>query len=257
MEQFSFISITQIVRLTRKFYAASMNEGDDLMEHITNMTALAQQLRELNEEISTQKFATVILGSLPNPFENFITSLNARNANQLTWELIKGPLLEEYMKKKERNELPNDALTASTRNWRQRNNNQISNHQFPRYNNNPQLQRYNHQNNSNMNRSHQQSQHRQFAGPTCYGCGGNGHIQRNCNNINRQNNYPHNTTNQSHQFNRNIREESNFACPQTIDSMQRMSIHNEFALIAQTQNDTMQQWFIDSGASKHMTSDVM
>lgn len=44
MEQFSFISITQIVRLTREFYVGSMSEGDDLMEHITNMTVLAQQL---------------------------------------------------------------------------------------------------------------------------------------------------------------------------------------------------------------------
>lgn len=130
--------------------------------------------------------------------------MNARNTNQLTWE---------YIKKKERNELPNDALAASTiTNWRQRYIHQTNNHQFPRYNNNrtnnPQLQRYsnqtsNHQNNSNMNRSHHQSQH---ADPTCYGCGENGHIQRNCMNRLQNNNYPHDTTNQLHQFNRNIRE---------------------------------------------------
>ena len=62
-KQFEFVSVTQIVRLTRKFYAASMHEGDDLMQHLTQMTSLAEQLRELNEEISSKKFATVILGS--------------------------------------------------------------------------------------------------------------------------------------------------------------------------------------------------
>jgi hypothetical protein len=35
------------------------------MKHLTYMTSLAEQLREMKEEISTKKFATVVLGSLP------------------------------------------------------------------------------------------------------------------------------------------------------------------------------------------------
>jgi hypothetical protein len=37
-KQFQFVSITKIVRLNRKFFAATMDEGEDLMEHITKMT---------------------------------------------------------------------------------------------------------------------------------------------------------------------------------------------------------------------------
>ena len=51
---FEFVSVTQIVRLNRKFYAASMKEDDDLMEHITYMTSLAEQLREMKEDISSK-----------------------------------------------------------------------------------------------------------------------------------------------------------------------------------------------------------
>ena len=101
-EHISFISVTQIVRLTRKFYAATMQEGDDMMEHITLMTSLAQQLRELGEVISTQKFATVMLGSLPSSYDTYITSLNARKADDLNWESVKGSLQEEYLKRKEK-----------------------------------------------------------------------------------------------------------------------------------------------------------
>ena len=43
-KQFEFVSVTQIVRLNRKFYAASMKEGADLMQHLTHMTSLAEQL---------------------------------------------------------------------------------------------------------------------------------------------------------------------------------------------------------------------
>ena len=64
-KQFKCVSVAHIFRLNRRFYAATMKEGTDLMEHLTYMISLAEQLRELKEEITAQRFATVILGSLP------------------------------------------------------------------------------------------------------------------------------------------------------------------------------------------------
>ena len=111
-KQFEFVSVTQIVRLNRKFYTATMPEGADLLQHLTYMTSLAEQLREMKEDISPRKFATVVLGSLPESYDNFLTSLNARNAEDLDWENIKELLIEECMKRKEKSEKqnPDDAL---------------------------------------------------------------------------------------------------------------------------------------------------
>ena len=81
-----------------------MKEGADLMQHLTHMTSLAEQLREMNGEISSKKFATVVLGSLPDSYDNFLTSLNARSADDLDWENVKGLLIEEYMKRSVKNE---------------------------------------------------------------------------------------------------------------------------------------------------------
>ena len=52
------------------------------MEHLTYITSLAEQLRELKEEITPQRFATVILGSLPESYDNFISSLNATKMDE-------------------------------------------------------------------------------------------------------------------------------------------------------------------------------
>ena len=60
-----------------------MKEGHDLIEHITYITSLAEQLREMKEDITSKKFATVILGSLPESYDHFMTSLNARNAEEI------------------------------------------------------------------------------------------------------------------------------------------------------------------------------
>ena len=84
------------------------------------MTLLAEQLRELKEEISKKKFATVILGSFPESYENFISNLNARNIDELEWGYIKRSLIEEYTSPKEKDEkqktpTSNNALFTSGR----------------------------------------------------------------------------------------------------------------------------------------------
>lgn len=78
-----------------------MEEGADLLQHITYMTSLAQQLRDLKEDIS-KKFAMTIPGSLPESYDTFLTILNAREADELDWDIVNALLTEEYLKRKEK-----------------------------------------------------------------------------------------------------------------------------------------------------------
>ena len=101
-KHFEIVSISHIVRLTRRYYAAKMGEEEDLLSFITKMISIAQELRELNEEISDKKFAIVILGCLPDSFDNFLTSFNSKPADDLTWDYVKNLLTKEYFKRKDR-----------------------------------------------------------------------------------------------------------------------------------------------------------
>ena len=177
-KQFEFVWVTQIVRI--KFYAASMKKDADLMQHLTHMTSLAEQLREMKEEISSKKFATVVLGSLPESYDNFLSSLNARNADDLDWENVKGLLIEEYMKRKENNEKEESADNALFAN-RGRNFNR-GRHQarggsrgarsghsgrFPNFN--------------SIKGPHSYRDEREkHKGVTCFKCNQDGHIVKNC-----------------------------------------------------------------------------
>ena len=118
-EHFEFVSVTQIVRLYRRFYAAKMDEKGDMMKHITEMTRIAEQLKEMKEEVSSKKFAIVILGSLPDSYDNFLTSLNARNADDLDWTSVKSLLVEEYMKRQEKEKQRTDEEALFTRSQEQ------------------------------------------------------------------------------------------------------------------------------------------
>ena len=208
--QFEFVSTSQIVRLSRKFFSATMQENDDMMEHITLMTTLAQQLRDLGEVITSRKFANTILGSLPESYETFVLTLNSREANELDWESIKGSLQEEYLKRKERNNnrshQSHEALIMVRGNGRN-NRQQVGREQqqrFGNYRNNGGFNRNNqngsfgNRNNSNRN-GRTPSRQNNDANKQCFNCGEFGHIARDCH-----------YTNQGNQVNHNNQEQGNF-----------------------------------------------
>ena len=101
-KHFEVVSVSHIVRLSRRFYAAVMQEEDDLLDFITKMTSVAQELRELKEDISEKKFATTILGALPESYESFLSGFNTVSADDITWDSVKSLLTEEYFKRKEK-----------------------------------------------------------------------------------------------------------------------------------------------------------
>ena len=103
-----FVSVTQMVRLNQRFYRARMEEGGDLLKHITEMTVLSEQLKEMKDEISSKKFAVAVLGSLPDSYDNFLTSMNSRDADTLDWSNVKGALMEEFAKRKDKEKQATD-----------------------------------------------------------------------------------------------------------------------------------------------------
>ena len=219
--------------LNHKFYAASMKEGEDLMEHITYMTSLAEQLREMKEDISSKKSATVILGSLPKSYDTFMTSLNARNAEEIEWEHIKELLVEECIQRKEKTEKHSfdDALFMTRGAFFNRGEVKhvvveditlVEAHMVANQSNRVQFK-----SNSIVNI-------RDAKGP-CFKCNQSGHIVKNC---------PQNKQNAGRT------EHSNIADNSLSDDKK----YEDVALPSSITNRT-NEWFIDSGATKHMTFD--
>ncbi len=212
-KQFESVSITHIVRLNRKFYAAAMEEGGNLMEHLTMMTSLSEQLKKLKEDVSPKKFATVVLGSLPESYD-VISSFNARSSDELDWDNINGLLIEDYMKRKEKTERQssssNDALFMKKAFSSSRGR---SNQQRGRY-----------------MRSTSREENR---GPKCYKCKLYGHIAKNC----PQKKHGH----------------SNIAVSNEADKVEeQLPEFDEMALSSKMNWELKNCWFVDSGATKHM-----
>ena len=195
-----------------------MKEGADLQKRLTYMTSLAEQLREMKGEISSKKFVTVVLGSLPESYDNFLTSLNARNADDLDWENAKGLLIEEFLKRAEKSE-KQEADNALY----------VKRESFDRG-------RYQARGGTGRGRGSRfwkkdtpprHDDHGNLQGVTFFKCKRDGHMVKNC----PLNNEP----------NTGRRESSNMAELEGV------------ALISSTMNRS-DEWFIDSAATKHRTN---
>ena len=178
------------------------------------MTMLAEQLREMNEKISVKKFVTVVPGSLPESYNNLISSLNAQKIEELKWKNIKALLIVEQLKRTDKGAKQscsqNEVLFSKKGGM------------------------YSSKRKHEYNPRHR-SQERSLDDTRCFKRGKIGHIVCNC---------PLNK--------KGLRNQSNFA--EGNSEAQASRKKDDVALSSATSQDKGSLWYIDSGATKHMTS---
>lgn len=93
-------SLANKLFLRRRFFTAMMEEGDDVLAHISKLKTLAEQLDAVGAPVSEDDLVITLLGSLSESYQFLITALESRS-DTLTWELVTSRLLHEDMKRKE------------------------------------------------------------------------------------------------------------------------------------------------------------
>ncbi|GBM89165.1 Retrovirus-related Pol polyprotein from transposon TNT 1-94 [Araneus ventricosus] len=91
-----------------------MSEDGNMNEHIAQMLELIDKLKAVGEEIKDDHIAALLLVSVPKSYDTLITALEARPENELTPELIKNKLTDEYNRRKEQDSDRNLAQAFKT-----------------------------------------------------------------------------------------------------------------------------------------------
>lgn len=106
--QFARESIVQKVRLRQQYYSCRFENGGNMLTHINHLRSLHDQLKEMGASIDDKELAMTLLSSLPDEFKPLITALDAVGEDNLSFEKVKGMLLNDY-------ERSNDSIAVQTK----------------------------------------------------------------------------------------------------------------------------------------------
>ena len=86
--QFARESILQKVRLRQQYYSCRFQSGGNMLEHISYLRSLHDQLKEMGVKIDDKELAMTLLASLPEEFKALITALDAVGEDNLSFEKV-------------------------------------------------------------------------------------------------------------------------------------------------------------------------
>ena len=94
---FERVTLFNKIVARRKFYTATMAEGEKIMTYINRVKTLAATLKSMGVDIDDQEIAMTVLCGLPPRFDNLISALDALGDDPelFTLDFIKGRLLQE------------------------------------------------------------------------------------------------------------------------------------------------------------------
>lgn len=90
-------TLTNRVFLMRSICSLKLAEGGDAKAHINKLTDLFTKLRDIGEEMLSDRWsAAMLLSSLPDSYDALITSLESRREDEITFALVQQRVIAEY-----------------------------------------------------------------------------------------------------------------------------------------------------------------
>lgn len=93
-------SFSNKIRLLRKMYQEVLPKNGDMEAHLTKLMDYYDQLCEIGHVLDNEVFVSIVLTSVGDDYDNLVTALDCREEADLTLELVKTKLLDEYDRKK-------------------------------------------------------------------------------------------------------------------------------------------------------------
>lgn len=186
------------VALIKKLSKLQLDEGGDMRIFLTEMEELFEKLENAGARIDEDIKAAFMLAGLPESYESTVSSIQGR-MEVFTVNFVKTKLLEEYGRRQSKTNVDDKAMMAR----------KIQ--PYPRSN--------------DVKR-------------TCYACGSENHLVRDCDAVKR------------------VRGECSKAGGKQSSALSaRVSVDDDLCLAA-IQEESEQDWYLDSGASVHMTGRI-
>lgn len=100
--QYEKATLTNKVTVMRRICGKRLNEGENVEQHIAEITDLFQKLVDLGDEIRDGWKVSMLFTSLPTSYDPLITALESRAEEDITFSMAQQKLVAEYKRRCEK-----------------------------------------------------------------------------------------------------------------------------------------------------------
>jgi hypothetical protein len=93
-------SLMSKIYLKRRLHSLWMKEGTKVVDHLNTFNTLIVQLASMEVKFEDEDKAITLLCSLPESWDNLVTSISFSSADVLDYDSVVGALLAEEMRRK-------------------------------------------------------------------------------------------------------------------------------------------------------------
>ena len=216
-------TLSRKIQFRRKLYSLRMGNAS-ATEHINRVKTIGDLLEALDDPVQEKDLVMILISSLPDEYNNLITTLETLKEEQLTWDYVRDRILAEYDRKKGEKPKPGneDALYVDSRGKNSHRGGEGG---------------------SNHNKGDQNK--KQFTKYKCHYCHKKGHLQRDCHKKKAA------EAGAANNGDGNQKESATF-CSDSNNTPDNFAF--EFALhVNDNTTNCDEKWWLDSACSKHMT----
>lgn len=87
------------IRLLRKMYREILPKNGSMEDHLSKLMEYYDELCEIGHVVEEEQFVSIILTSVGEDYDHLVTALDCRDEKELTLDLVKCKLLDEYDRK--------------------------------------------------------------------------------------------------------------------------------------------------------------
>lgn len=102
-------TMTSRVSLLKRICSMNMTEGQEMEKHIFELEELFDRLQCAGQQMDSSLKIAMILRSVPSSYGGLVTALESRKDEDLTIELVKQKLIDEWQRRSEQSENSNES----------------------------------------------------------------------------------------------------------------------------------------------------
>ena len=97
-QHFERKSLAHKIFYRRKLYAAKMEKGNSMINHVNYVKTLSEHLDAVGDPIQEKDLVIILISSLPEEYNHLITALETIAEERLSWDYVRDRVIYEYEK---------------------------------------------------------------------------------------------------------------------------------------------------------------